>query len=174
MNVLRIFGQVVTWAMFAVLVGAFATGPAFAPLGDGQALIKFSLAHLSERLAPCRQLSEAERQALPPTRRGYEVCTRGRAPTVIELWRNDAMLVERSIDPVGLKNDGRSYYLAYFPVPAGEQSLELKLRDTARDSGFDLERRMSLHLAPGQVALLEVTDDGVSLKAPDQGTGDEA
>lgn len=166
MSLLRGLGQAATWSAFAALVGALATGPGFAPLGEDQALLKFSLAHLSERLVPCRRLSEAERQALPPTRRVYEVCERPRAPTVIELRLDGELLVSRRIDPAGLRNDGRSYYLDSFPVPAGEQLLELRLRDTPRESGFDLERRMTLRLAPGEVALVEVADDGVAVKAP--------
>jgi hypothetical protein len=172
MSLLRVLGQAATWSALAALVGALATGPGFAPLGEGEALLKFSLAHLSERLAPCRRLSEAERQALPPTRRAYEVCERGRAPTVIELRLNDELLVSRRVDPAGLRNDGRSYYLDSFPVPAGEQLLELKLRDTPRESGFDLERRMTLRLAPGEAALIEVGDDGVAFKAPAKRTKD--
>lgn len=169
----RLLGQSATWVGLAALVGSLAAGPAFAPFPNGEALLKVSVAHLSARLVPCRRLSEAERQALPPTRRAWEVCQRGRAPTVVELRLDGEVLVDRRIEPAGLRDDGRSYYLEYFRVPAGERSLELRLRSSPRDSGFDLEKRMTLRLAPGQAALLEIGDDSVSLEVPQAAAGEK-
>lgn len=161
MKALRLIGQILTWAALGAFVAALAQGPGFAPYGHDQALIKFSLAHLSERLVPCRKLTEAERQELPPTRRVSELCERGRAPTIIELELDGEMLIDRRIEPAGLSDDGRAYYLEFFPVPAGEHELMLRLRDTPRNHGFDIERKLTLQLAPGDAALVEVADDGV-------------
>lgn len=156
--------QLLAWAAFAGLIHAFAQGPAFAPYGDGEALLKFSLAHLSQRIVPCRRLSEAERIALPPTRRAFEVCERGRSPTLVRLRLDGELLLEKRIEPAGLRDDGRSYYLDYFPVPAGEYRLQLALRDSPRERGYDLEREFRLVLAGGEAALLEVSDDDAVLR----------
>lgn len=156
--------QVLTWAGFAALIAALAQGPVFAPYADGEALLKFSVAHLSQRLVPCRQLTPSERQALPPTRRAFEVCERGRSPTLVMLWLDGEILVEKRIEPAGLRDDGRSYYLAYFPVPAGQYLLKLALRDSPRERGYDLEREYNLDLAGGESAVFEVGDDGAELK----------
>ncbi|QKK01424.1 MAG: hypothetical protein HND55_01425 [Pseudomonadota bacterium] len=165
MKPLALIGQIMTWAAIAALIGLLGQGLAYSPYDASQALIKFSLAHLSERLVPCRQLSEAERAELPPTRRVSEVCERGRAATVVELRLNDEIVLDRIIEPAGLSGDGRSYLFERFPVPAGRYLLELKLRDTPRESGFDLEHRVQLELNAGQAALIEVGDDGVSVDA---------
>lgn len=164
MNPAAVVFQLLAWAGFAALIHAFAQGPAFAPYRDGEALIKFSLAHLSQRIVPCRKLTDAERQALPPTRRAFEVCERGRSPTLVRLRLDGEILVEKLIEPAGLRDDGRSYYLDYFPVPAGEYRLELALRDSPREQGYDLEREFRLVLAGGEAALLEVSDDDAVLR----------
>lgn len=164
MNAATVIFRLLAWAAFAALIAAFSQGPAFAPYGEDDALIKFSLAHLSQRLVPCRRLTEAERLALPPTRRAFEVCERGRAPTLVRLSLDGELLFEKRIEPAGLRDDGRSYYLDYFPVPAGEYRLELALRDSPREQGYDLEREFRLVLAGGDAALLEVSDDAAVLR----------
>lgn len=160
--------QVLTWTAFAALIAAFAQGPRFAPYADDEALLKFSVAHLSQRLKPCQKLSAAERQALPPTRRAFEVCERGRAPTAVRLLLENNLLLETRIDPAGLRDDGRSYYLAYFPVPAGVYRLELALRDTAGDGDYNFRRNFELNLAAGDSAILEVGDDEAVLSTYSQ------
>lgn len=163
MKVLALTGQGLTWAVLAALVGLFGQGPAFAPYDPGQALIKVSMAHLPERLEPCRQLSAAEREALPPTRRVHEICGRERAPTRFELRLDGEVLVADTIEAAGLSSGGRAYYLEYFPVEPGRYTLTIRLADTPRTAGFDLEREMDLELIAGESALIEISDDGVAL-----------
>jgi len=164
MQLRNIAGQALIWFAFAAILAVLAQGPVFAPYAPDQALIKFSLAHLSQRLVPCRRLTEAERQQLPPTRRAFEVCEGGRAPTVVVLRLNGEVLLEQTIEPAGLRDEGRSYYLEYFPVPAGDHRLELAMRDTPREKGYDRVREFRLQLAGGGSALLEVGDDEVLLR----------
>lgn len=159
----RILAQGATWLGLAAVIGAFAQGPAFSPVADDHAELRLSLAHLSERLVPCRQLTEEERQELPPTRRVQEVCERGRSPTVIELRINGQLLLERTITPAGWHDDGRAYLLQRFDLPAGRHRLDMALRDTPREEGFDMQRQFSLHLAAGEAALLEVGDGDITL-----------
>lgn len=163
MKALALSGQGLTWAALAALVGLFGQGPSFAPYEPGQALIKLSMAHLPERLEPCRQLSAAEREELPPTRRVEEVCGRERAPTRFELRLDGELLVAETVEPAGLSSGGRSYYLEYLPVEPGRYTVTVRLADTPRTTGFDLEREMNLDLNAGESALIEIGDDGVSL-----------
>jgi hypothetical protein len=163
MKALAVAGQGLTWAALATLLGLFGQGPSFSPYDPGQALIKLSMAHLSERLEPCRQLSAAERAELPPTRRVSEVCGRERAPTRFELMLDEELLVAEAVEPAGLSNGGRSYYLKYHPVEPGRYTVTVRLADTPRTAGFDLERELNLDLKAGESALIEIGDDGVSL-----------
>lgn len=163
MKALALAGQGLTWAVLAALVGLFGQGPSFAPYEPGQALIKLSMAHLSERLEPCRQLTEAEREELPPTRRVSEACGRERSPTRFELRLDGQLLAAETVDPAGLSDGGRSYYLEYFPVEPGRYALTVRLADTPRTEGFDLEREMNLELNAGESVLIEIGDEGVAI-----------
>lgn len=163
MKFARYLGQGLAWAALAVFVGLLGQGPSFAPFGPDKALVKLSMAHLPERLQPCRELTAAERAELPPTRRVERVCKRGRAPTRFELFLDDRLVARETVAPAGLSDDGRSYYLAYFTVDPGRYTATVRLADTPRAEGFDLERRLSLQLRAGESALIEIGDDGVVL-----------
>lgn len=168
MNIGAFIGQGLTWAAIAAAIGLLGQGPSFAPYAPDKALVKLSMAHLSERLQPCRELTAAERAELPPTRRVQQVCERGRAPTRFELYLDERLVVRESVTPAGLSDDGRSYYLDYFTVEPGRYTATLRLADTPREEGFDLERRLSLQLGAGESALIEIGDDGVVLAGADE------
>lgn len=162
-KIAALFGQGLTWAGLAAIVGLFGQGVSFAPYEPGQALLKLSMAHLSQRLEPCRQLTPAERAELPPTRRVQEVCGRERAPTRLELYLDGQLLVSETVQPAGLSNGGRSYYLEYFPVDPGHYTATIRLADTLRSEGFDLEREIPVKLDAGESALIEIEDNGIVL-----------
>lgn len=164
---MKILGQALFWAAVMGVLGALAQGPSFQPWSSDQALLKLSVAHLSERLAPCRTLSPEEQAELPPTRRVTQVCERGRAPTRIQLQLNGEILVDRTIKPAGLSADGRSYFLEVFPIAAGAHALTVQMADTPREDGFDLTREINLDLRPGQALLVEIGDQGVILSGAD-------
>ncbi|MFU8831223.1 MAG: hypothetical protein ACNA7J_03610 [Wenzhouxiangella sp.] len=171
-SAMRIVVQALTALGFIALIAALGQGPAFAPVPEGHGELKISVAHLAARLQPCRQLSEQERLALPPTRRVTEVCERGRAPTRIHLVMNGETLIDRLIAPAGMHGDGRAYFLQFLPLPAGHYELELVLHDSAHNrpdagddrSGYTLSERFVLELAPGESALLAIGDGTISLR----------
>lgn len=163
---IRLLGQGVTWAALALLIAAFAQGPAFSPVPDGHGELKLSIARLSDRLEPCRQLTEEERQKLPPTRRAIEVCERERSPIWVRLNVDGETLTEQTIKPAGWHRDGRSYRLKFFTLPAGQYKLELALRDSPREDGYDMHKILELMLEPGDSALLEIGDGDVMLRNP--------
>lgn len=158
MNAVRIIGQALFWAAAMLLVVAMAHRPTVRPLPPGNAELKLSMAHLTQRLSPCRQLSEEERAQLPPNMRAFEVCERERAPAVLEILLDGAPLFAETVRPAGSHSDGRAYLHRTWPLPAGDYILELRLRDTPRLEGFDQQARFSLTLEPGVSALLSVGD----------------
>lgn len=158
-------GQAVAGLLFASITGAFAQWPRYSPLPAGHGELKLSMAHLTERLVPCVQLSAEELAALPPNMRNPERCERERAPAVIELRANDAVLLDTVVRPVGLARGGRSYLQARWPLAAGNYELEIRLRDTPRAEGFDLVQRLGLTLRPAESALLELGDGEARLIA---------
>lgn len=157
MSVWRIVGQVLAWVAFAVPVGLLAQWPYFAPLPAGHAELRLSLAHLTERLEPCRPLSADERAALPANMRVLERCGRPRAPALIELMLDEQVLLRVHVRPAGLHRDGRAYLHRTWSLPAGSYRLQLNLRDSPRQEGFD-QQQFWLDLQPGVSTLLRVGD----------------
>lgn len=165
-RLMRHAGQVAVWALLLIVIAAFAAGPAFSPVPEGHGELKISMAHLADRLEPCRQLTEEERMALPPTRRVTEVCERGRVPTLVRVRLDGELIIDRRVKAAGWQEDGRAYLLEFQPLPAGNYQLELALRDSPREQGYDMQRRFNLALEPGDSALLEIGDGDVVLRLP--------
>ncbi len=160
----RLFTQALAWLFFAGVIGTFAQGPSYSPVKEGHAELKFSLAHLTQRLSPCRTLTEEERQALPPTRRAMEVCERARAPAVVEVRLDDEIIFHKTKKAAGFHEDGRVYMLGFWQLPVGSYDLTVAVRDTPRESGYDKTHAFKLVLRKGDSALLEVGDDGAALR----------
>ena len=160
---LQLLGQAAAWALFAAVTGVFAQWPIYSPLPEGHGELKLSMAHLTERLEPCVQLSPEEIAALPPNMRVAERCERARAEAVVQLLLDGEPLLDTAVRPVGLARGGRSYLQAHWSLPAGDYELELRLRDTPRDAGFDKVQRFRLGLATGESALLDIGDGDARL-----------
>lgn len=167
-------GQALTWAGIAAVVGALGQGPGFSPHGDTRAQLGFSVAHLSQRLVPCRQLTAAERAELPPTRRVQEVCERGRAPTRVILDIDGETRLDRTIKPAGLSDDGRSYLMTRIPIEPGQRALAVRVFDSADPDSPDHMRRFTARIPAGRVALLEVGDEGISLSLQERAEASDA
>lgn len=158
MTARRWLAQGLFWLAVVAATGYCAHRPRHSPLPPGHGELKLSVAHLTERLEPCRTLSAAERAKLPPNMRAPQTCKRGRVPARVELDLDGQPLQRSVIKPAGLSGDGRSYLHATWPLPAGRHRLELRLRDTVREAGFDEQARFEFELHAGELALLRVSD----------------
>jgi hypothetical protein len=154
----RVLGQALVWVLLFAPVGLLSQWPLHAPIPPGHGELKLSMAHLTDRLEPCRVLGEEERAALPPNMRVTEICERARASALIEILLDGQPLLSERVRPAGLYRDGRSYLHRVAILPAGRHSLELRLRDTPREDGYDREQQFILDLKPGMSALLRIGD----------------
>ena len=166
----QLAGQAAAWTLFAAVTGAFAQWPAYSPLPWEHGELKLSMAHLTERVEPCVQLSPEEIAALPPNMRAPEQCARARVHAVVQLLVDGEPLLDTTVRPVGLARGGRAYLQANWGLPAGDYILELRLRDTPRDEGFDTVQHFPLSLAAGESVLLNV-GDGAARLIPGRGPG---
>ena len=82
---MTLLGQVLLYALFAVVIGVFSRWPAYQPLAPDQAMIKLSFSHHGKPVSECRQASAAELAKLPPNMRAPLRCPRERSPVTIEL-----------------------------------------------------------------------------------------
>lgn len=150
----HIAGLAFVTALGAALVGAFAAWPAHRHLDDGLAVIKLSFDHQGARVAPCRDLTEAEIAALPAHKRKTQDCPRGRLPVSVEVLMDGAVLFAATERATGIADDGPSRFSGRAEVPAGEHVLVLRLRDRDRAAGFDHESSVTVTLEPARILVI--------------------
>lgn len=149
-KVTRYIGQFIAYALFALVVGYFATQPAYTHLDPNKALIKLSFSHAGAHRQECRQLTQEELNRLPPNMRRPLDCPRERRPLLVELELDGEILYRDELPPSGLAGDGASTAYRKFPVAAGSHQLVARLRDSRREEGFDYVKSAEVTLAPQQ------------------------
>jgi len=143
-------GQGLVYGGFAVLLGYFSQAPVYSHFPPDMSLIKVSFAHGAQRKVPCRKRTAEELAKLAPNMRKAMLCSRERLPVTIELSVDGQVVLAETLPPTGLSRDGPSRLYRRIPVPAGVHLLDMRLRDSARETGFDYERSERVTLAPAQ------------------------
>jgi len=146
----RFVGAAAVLGAVALLIGWFATRPAYAYLDRDQALLKLSFSHAAQSLQPCRHYSPQELAKLPFNERSATTCKRGRWPVYLEFELDGRTIHRATHQPAGLWDDGPSTVYASFRVPAGQHRLAVRLRDSGRATGFDYASSATVSLTPGQ------------------------
>jgi hypothetical protein len=149
-NVLRYLGQGIVYALIAVLLGFFADTPAYRHFDDDKAQLTLSLAHSGKHVQECRRRSAAEIAALPANMRKSLDCPRGRLPVLIEVELDGRVIVSESVPPSGLFGDGPSQIYKNFVIPSGTYKLVVRLRESAREEGFDFQHEAQVAITPRQ------------------------
>ena len=140
------------------IVGVLADTPRYTAFPPDQALIRLSFSHGGQR-PECRRRTPEELAALPPNMRAPMDCPRERLPVVVELLLDGAPLYRASLPPGGLSRDGPSRVHEGFPVAPGTYSMVARLRDSARESGFDYQREARITLVPRQNLVIDFRAD---------------
>lgn len=142
--------QVLLYAVFAAGIGYFSIAPAYRYADPGLATIKLSLSHAADRVRECVKLTpqQINERAL----RGEPVndCERERLPLVVELDVDGETILSLEATPSGLWNDGPASVYERIEIAAGEHKISARLRDTARDEGWDYEHSAMVDLEPGR------------------------
>ena len=149
-SVLKYAMQFVAYAAIAVSLGYFATLPSYRYGDAGQASVKVSLSHATDRIEPCVQLTPEEIAELAANMRRAEVCERERLPLILELDIDGETILSLTAEPSGLWNDGPSSIYERFEVAPGEHLVAARLRDTARTDGWDWEKSEKVDLQAGR------------------------
>ena len=153
--VFRAAAQLALYAGFAFAVGTFSGYPPYARVEPGDAVVKLSFSHAGAHREPCRTLSPEELAALAPNMRSGVDCPRARVPVTVELEIDGERVYDAALPASGLAHDGPSSVYERFAVPAGAHVIRVRLRDTAREHGFDYERTADVRLAPRQSFVID-------------------
>ena len=111
--------------------------------------------HSADRRGECRRLSPEEIAKLPPNMRRVQDCPRGRRPIYVELDVDGRNIYRASLPPTGIAGDGPSRVYQRFVLPARTYDVAVRMRDSARQDGFDHERRDRIAMAPDQLFVID-------------------
>ena len=149
-SIFQYTGQALAYTLFAVVVGYFATQPAYTYFPPDKAQIKLSFGHAGKHETECRRLTQEELNKLAPNMRRPMDCPRGRLPVLIELELDGELLYSAALPPSGVAGDGVSTAYKTFAVDPGDHQLVARLRDSNRSEGFDHEKTSGITLSPRQ------------------------
>jgi hypothetical protein len=147
-RLLTFFGQVAVFGLIALVLGYFSTSPAYIAFPEDQARILLDFSHVGQRKGECRRLTPEEMAEMAANMRRAEICPRERLPVDVELEIDGELIFSRSLPPSGLSGDGASQIYESIRVRPGEHSLIARLRDSAREAGFDFEAVAEVVLQP--------------------------
>lgn len=154
-EVLRYVGQGFVYLLLAVGLGYFSDSPAYTHFPPDLALIKLSLTHGGKPKGECRRLTAEEIAALPQNMRRPLDCPRERLPLLVDLTIDGANLYHAWLPPGGWAGDGPSQVYQRFVVEPGSHRITARLRDSAREEGFDYAGEIETTLTPGQNFVIE-------------------
>jgi len=155
----RAAGIVLLLGVLAGATAAFATKPAWRQLEPDEAVVRLSIRHATAAKVECKPLTPQQMAELKPNMRRPVDCPRERWPVYLELERDGQVLYSGTHQPSGLWNDGAASVFRTFRIPAGPQSIVLRMRDSERESGFDHVRSGTIDLKPGQNFVIEFRSD---------------
>lgn len=154
-----ILGQVVAFALFAIVLGYFSNSPSYTYHDPTMALIMVSFSHSSEHKEECRRYTPEEIAALAPNMRRPMDCPRERVPVYVEIIMDGNTLLNKSYNPTGLAKDGSASIYESIPVKPGQHQIIAKLRDSNREDGFDYESNVSVNLDPKELFVIDFRKD---------------
>ncbi|MFL6574836.1 MAG: hypothetical protein ACJ8G4_23995 [Burkholderiales bacterium] len=154
MKALRIAAQLALYAPLMAILGYFSTEPRFSAVAPGEALVRVSLIHATQRKEACRERSAEELAKLAPNMRAALDCPRERSPLLVELELDGRIVLHREVQPSGLRRDGNAVVYQRMALPAGRHRIVARLRDRP-EAGFNYVREETLELAAGRVLLID-------------------
>lgn len=142
--------QLLLYVAFAVLVGYFSIAPRYQYADAGVATIKLSLSHAANRIEECVRLTPDEINARARRGESLSDCERERLPLTVEIEIDGATVLHVNAAPSGLWSDGPASVYERFDIAAGEHTITARLRDSARDNGWDYQHTETVVLHPGR------------------------
>lgn len=155
MQISRILGQTVLYALFIAFIGYFATSPAYTFLPQDQALIKLTFSHAGKHMQPCRERSAEELAALPKHLRKKQDCPRERSPIDVEMKLDGKVIYSATISPSGLSHDLASPVYERIRLSAGEHRLQVSMRDDIHSEAYNYTLDQAVTMLPAQILVID-------------------
>ena len=149
-NALRYLLQVIAYAAFAILVGYLSFWPRYQYASADVAVVKLSLSHATHRVVPCVELTPQQVAELAPNMRRTMSCERQRLPLTLQLSVDGEIAFEHVSLASGLWEDGPASIYQRFDLEPGVHTIMVRLRDTAREDGWDYTHTEDVTLIAGR------------------------
>jgi hypothetical protein len=150
-----IFGQIIAYGIFAIVLGYFSNSPAYTYHDPEKALLMVSFSHASQTKEECRRFTQEELAELAPNMRRPMDCPRERVPVYLEITMDDEVVVSNSYSPTGLAKDGSTSIYESIPVKPGKHELVSRMRDSRRKEGFDYTSKITVDLEPRELFVID-------------------
>jgi len=154
MKALRLLAQLALYAPLMAILGYFSTEPRFSAVAPDQALVRVSFIHATQRKQACRERSAEELAKLAPNMRAAQDCPRERSPLLVEIELDGKVVLQREVQPSGLRRDGNVAVYQRLALPAGRHRIVARLRDRA-EGEFNFAREQTVELAGGGVLIID-------------------
>jgi hypothetical protein len=156
MQISRILGQVLLYALFVAFIGYFSTSPAYVFLSPDQALIKLTFSHAGKKMEPCRERSAEELAKTSKHLRKKMDCPRERSPLDVEMKLDGKVIYSATIIPSGLSQDLASPVYERIRLPAaGEHHLQLSMRDDIHSEAYNYTLDEVVTMVPAQILVID-------------------
>lgn len=142
--------QVILYTVFAAFVGYLSVAPTYQYADPELAVIKLSLSHAADRVKECAKLTPQQINERAMKGEPINECERARLPVAMELDVDGTTVLSLAASPSGLWNDGPASVYETLAVDAGAHTITARLRDSARETGWDYEYSEQVNLAPGR------------------------
>ena len=142
--------QALLYSAFAALIGYLSVAPGYRYADPDLAVIKLSLSHAADRVEECVKLTP--QQINERARKGESIneCERARLPLAVELDVDGTTILSLAAFPSGLWSDGPASVYERLAIDAGAHTITVRLRDSARETGWDYEYSQEVNLSPGR------------------------
>lgn len=147
---MRLFYEIVAWAVFALVVGLLSVWPRYNLVDAENAIITVTFAHAAQRVGECKILTQEELNKLPPNMRKPSDCPRERHVVRFQMRSGDNILYEDTLFPSGIWSDGKANVYQRVIIPAGTHDVFVGMNDSGGESGFDYETQARIDVAPGR------------------------
>jgi len=144
----RFLLQALAYAVFLGAIGLLSSQPSIRLIAEDRAILRLVFSHAGNRIAECRGLTQQELDEMPPNMRRPMECPRERLPLYVSLTIDGDRLYEATVPPTGIWGDGEAMVNRSFELPAGRHEVEVSMRDSDRETGFDYQFARTVNLEP--------------------------
>lgn len=154
MKALRFVAQLALYVPLMAILAYFSTEPRFSAVAPGEALVRVSFIHATQRKEACRERTPEELAKLAPNMRAALDCPRERSPLLVELELDGKVVLRREVQPSGLRRDGNAALYQRMALPAGRHRIVARLRDRP-EGDFNYLKDETVQLAAGRVLIID-------------------